>query len=72
MNASALSVAEIRDHLCELQRERLEAESAGLTGNALYMADLATEQAEYQDALVAAAIGEILSLRSELGRRQYG
>jgi hypothetical protein len=64
--------AEIRNRLCELQRERLEAESAGLAGNDLYMADLASEQAEYQHALVAAAIDEILSLRSQLDRRQYG
>jgi hypothetical protein len=67
-----MSAAEIRTHLCDLQLERLEAESTGLTSDRIYMADLESEQAEYQHALVAAALDEVLRLRSELSQRQYG
>jgi len=67
-----MSAAEIRTHLCDLQLERLDAESTRLTSNRAYMAALETEQEEYQQALVAAAIDEVLALRSELSRRQYG
>jgi hypothetical protein len=67
-----MSAAEIRIHLRNLQLERLEAESADLTSNGIYMADLESEQTEYQQALVDAAIDEVLRLRSELSRRQYG
>jgi hypothetical protein len=67
-----MSAAEIRDHLCALQRERLEAESSGLVHNSAYMADLASEQAEYQEALVVAALEEALELRSALSWQQYG
>ena len=69
---TSVSAAEIRIHLRDLQLERLEAESAGLTSNRIYMADLESEQVEYQQALVDAAIDEVLKLRSELPRRQYG
>jgi hypothetical protein len=67
-----MSAADIRIHLRDLQLERLEAESTGLTNNRIYMADLESEQVEYQQALVDAAIDEVLKLRSELSRRQYG
>jgi hypothetical protein len=67
-----MSAADIRIHLRDLQLERLEAESTGLTTNRIYMADLESEQVEYQHALVDAAIDEVLRLRSELSRRQYG
>ena len=67
-----MSAAEIRIHLRDLQLERLEAESIGLTANRIYMADLESEQVEYQHALLDAAIDEVLRLRSELSRRQYG
>jgi hypothetical protein len=67
-----MSAADIRSHLHDLQLERLEAESTGLTNNRIYMADLDSEQVEYQQALVGAAIDEVLKLRSELSRRQYG
>jgi hypothetical protein len=67
-----MSAAEIRAHLCLLQLERLEAESAGLTNNRIYMADLESERADCQRALVIAAIEEVLALRSELAWRQYG
>jgi hypothetical protein len=67
-----MSAAEIRARLCVLQLERLEAESAGLTSDRTYMADLESERIDYQRALVIAAIEEVLALRSELARRQYG
>jgi hypothetical protein len=67
-----MSAADIRIHLRDLQLERLEAESTGLTNNRIYMADLESEQVEYQQALVDAAIDEVLKLRSDLSRRQYG
>lgn len=67
-----MSAAEIRCHLCDLQLERLEAESSGLTRDREYMADLLGEQAECQRALIAAALEEILALRSALGWREYG
>jgi hypothetical protein len=67
-----MSAAEIRSHLCVLQLERLEAESAGLTNDRRYMADLESERADYQRALVIAAIEEVLALRSEFSWRQYG
>jgi len=67
-----MSAADIRIHLRVLQLERLEAESTGLTNNRIYMADLESEQVEYQQALVDAAIDEVLKLRSDLSRRQYG
>jgi hypothetical protein len=67
-----VSAADIRIHLRDLQLERLEAESAGLTNNRIYMADLESEQVEYQQALVDAAIDEVLKLRSGLSRREYG
>jgi hypothetical protein len=67
-----MSAAEIRDHLRNLQLERLEAESTGLSRNRTYMADLDSELAEYQQALVGTAIDEVLRLRSALSRRQYG
>ena len=67
-----MSAADIRIHLRDLQRERLEAESTGLTNNRIYMADLESEQVECQQALIATAIDEVLKLRSALSRRQYG
>jgi hypothetical protein len=67
-----MSAAEIRARLCDLQLERLEAESTGLTSDPIYMADLESERIDYQRALVRAAIEEVLALRSELCWRQYG
>jgi hypothetical protein len=67
-----MSADEIRSHLYVLQLERLEAESTGLTNNREYMADLECERAEYQQALVGAAIEDALRLRSALSLRQYG
>jgi hypothetical protein len=67
-----MSPVEIRVRLCELQLERLEAESNGLVGNETYMADLEAERAEQQQALVHAMLLEILALRSDVGNRQFG
>ena len=59
-------------HLRELQLERLEAESDGLDRDRAHLQDLESERIGYQRALVAAALDEILTLRSELSQRQYG
>jgi len=67
-----MSAAEIRMHLRELQLERLEAESYGVDRDQAYMHDLESERIGYQRALIAAALEEILTLRSELSQRQYG
>jgi hypothetical protein len=67
-----MSAADIRNRLRNLQLERLQAESMGLTGNRTYMADLDSEQARYQHALVVTALDEALRLRSALSRRGYG
>jgi len=67
-----MSAAEIRTHLWDLQLERLEAESSGLASNREYMKNLESERADCQQALVVAAIEEVLALRSELSWRQYG
>jgi hypothetical protein len=52
--------------------ERLEAESNGLVRCKPYMDDFEAEWADQQEALVRAALQEILALRSELGSRQFG
>jgi len=67
-----MSAAEFRIRLCDLQLERLEAESYGLTGNRAYMEDLQSERDECQRALIAAALDEVLALRCELAWRQFG
>jgi hypothetical protein len=67
-----MSAAEIRVRLCDLQLERLEAESCGLADNRAYMEHLNSARADCQRALIAAALDEVLALRSELSRRQYG
>ena len=67
-----MSTTEIRAHLLELQRERFEAERAGLTDNGAYMADLEEEIAAYRLALVGAAVTEIAVLRGEIFGRQFG
>jgi hypothetical protein len=67
-----MTAAEIRMHLQDLQLERLEAETHGLDRHRAYMEDLESERIGCQRALVAAALDEILTLRSELSRRQYG
>ena len=66
------SAAEIRNRLQELQLERLAAESSGLVHCDLYMADLEAERTEQQEALVNAALMEVLALRSALSSRRFG
>jgi hypothetical protein len=67
-----MSAADIRKRLRDLQLERLAAESGGLTRNRTYMADLDSEQADCQHALVVTAIDEVLRLRCAISRREYG
>jgi hypothetical protein len=64
--------AEIRAHLLELAQERNEAERAGLSANAAYMANLEEEITAYRLALVGAAVTEIAVMRGELFGRDFG
>jgi hypothetical protein len=64
--------SEIRAQLDRLHQERLEAEAAGLTRCAAYMADLEEEIAECRAAYVGAAVTEIASFRAELFGRLVG
>jgi hypothetical protein len=67
-----MSASEIRTHLLELAQERIEAERAGLSANAAYMADLEDEIDTYRRALIGAHVTEIAVRRGELFGREYG
>ena len=67
-----MSSTEIRAHLLELAQERIEAERAGLSANAAYMADLEDEIVTYRHALVGAYVTEIAVRRGELFGREFG
>ena len=67
-----MSSTEIRAHLLELAQERIEAERAGLSANAAYMADLEDEIVTYRRALVGAYVTEIAVRRGELFGREFG
>jgi hypothetical protein len=64
--------SEIRAQLDRLHLERLEAEAAGLTRCAAYMADLEGEIVECRAAYVGAAVTEIAIARAELSGRLVG
>jgi hypothetical protein len=68
----AMSSTEIRAHLLELAQERIEAERAGLSANAAYLADLEEEIVTYRHALVGAYVAEIAVRRGELFGREFG
>ena len=55
-----------RTRLEALRAEQAAASLAGLTGNAMYMADLADDIAAAEAAYVGAAVTEIASLRGAL------
>jgi hypothetical protein len=57
-----MSSTEIRAHLMQLARERLEAECHGLSANQAYMADLDEEILIYRAALVGARVTDIAVL----------
>ena len=67
-----MSSTEIRAHLLELAQERIEAERAGLSANAAYLADLEDEIVTYRHALVGACVTEIAVRRGELFGREFG
>jgi hypothetical protein len=71
-NAAAHSAAGLRSHLETLLLERAAAVAAGLTGNTVYMDDLAGEIDETEHAYVTLAITEVATLRAELGDARYG
>jgi hypothetical protein len=61
-----------RQQLQRLQAERLDAVDAGLSENALYMADLESDILASRVAYVALAVTEIASLRGQLSGPQRG
>ena len=67
-----MSAFDARLELHRLQAERLDAADAGLGGNAIYMADLATDIEASRIAYVALAVTEIATLRAELSGPQVG
>jgi hypothetical protein len=67
-----MSAAEIRNHLAQLELERLAAESAGLLHNESYRWALDEEMAECRVAYVGAGVIEIALLRAELSGPQVG
>jgi hypothetical protein len=67
-----MSLTEIRAHLMELARERLEAECHGPSANWAYMADLEEEILTYRAALVGARVTDIAVLHGMLHGRNLG
>ena len=67
-----MSPTAIRAHLLELAQERVEAERAGLSENAAYMADLEDEIVTYRRALIVAHATEIAVRRGELFGCRFG
>jgi hypothetical protein len=67
-----MSSTEIRAHLMELTRERLEAESHGLSANRAYMADLDEEILIYRAALGGARVTDVAVLYGLLHGRNLG
>jgi hypothetical protein len=69
---AAMSPTEIRAHLIELARERLEAECHGLSANRTYMADLEREVLACRAALASARVTELAVLHGLLYGRNLG
>ena len=67
-----MSPTEIRAHLLELAQERVEAERAGLSENAAYMADLEDEMVTYRRALIVVHVTVIAVRRGELFGCRFG
>jgi hypothetical protein len=67
-----MSPTEIRAHLMELARERLEAERQGLSTNRSYMDDLEEEILAYRAALVGARMTDVAVLHGMLRGRNHG
>jgi hypothetical protein len=66
IEALAVTAAEARDHVAELEAERALAFSAGLADVDLYMQDLDAEIELWRHEYVAAAVTEIATLRGAL------
>jgi hypothetical protein len=67
-----MTATNARQQLQRLQAERLDAVDAGLSENALYMADLESDILASRVAYVALAVTEIASLRGQLSGPQRG
>ena len=66
-----MTAPDMRRRLTSLMAERHAATEAGLTGNALYMADLDDDVAAAREAYVGLAVTEIASLRAQLSGPLY-
>jgi hypothetical protein len=67
-----MSPAAARARLTALRSERLDAAETGLSGNALYLAQLDADIAASETTYVLLAVGEIASLRADLDRELVG
>ena len=63
---------DLRNHIQELEAERMYASLEGLSTDPMYMSDLTDEIAGARSAYVGAAVTEIASLRAALSGRQVG
>jgi hypothetical protein len=66
------TATDIRQHLAELEEERLLAREAGLRDDGAYMAELDDEIAATRAAWIGSAVTEIASLRAQLDGPQQG
>ena len=67
-----ITAAEARDHVAELQSERVLALATDLASDGAYMHDLDDELAVWRHHYVAAAVTEIATLRADLSGANTG
>ena len=70
--AIALTAAEARDHLSELESERALASMTGIAEIDVYMRDLEVEIDTWRRLYVISAVTEIATLRAELFEAELG
>jgi hypothetical protein len=63
---------DLRNHIQELEAERMYAALEGLSADPMYMTDLTDEIAAARNAYVGAAVTEIAVLRGQLSGRLVG
>jgi hypothetical protein len=63
---------DLRNHIQELEAERMYPSLEGLSTDPIYMTDLADEIAAARNAYTGAAVTEIAVLRGQLSGRQVG
>lgn len=67
-----MTASDLRIELVRLMAERLEASTAGLGANAVYMRDLDADLSAAREAYVGLAVTEIATLRGQLSGPQLG